>query len=126
LSDLLAAIDTPERTGTCIDTCHMFAAGYELRTAEGYQETMQQLDRTIGSRRVFALHLNDSKGDLGSHLDRHMHIGDGLIGNKGFEQVMEDSRFDGVPKILETPKEDDMDRKNLTLLKRLASKNPTA
>jgi deoxyribonuclease-4 len=55
-----------------------------------------------------------------------MHIGDGLIGNKGFEQVMEDSRFDGVPKILETPKEDDMDRKNLTLLKRLASKNPTA
>jgi deoxyribonuclease-4 len=126
LSDLLAAIDTPERTGTCIDTCHMFAAGYELRTAEGYQETMKQLDRTIGSRRVFALHLNDSKGDLGSHLDRHMHIGEGLIGKKGFEQVMEDSRFDGVPKILETPKEDDMDRKNLALLKRLGKKSPSA
>jgi len=126
LSDLLAAIDTPERTGTCLDTCHMFAAGYELRTAEGYQETMKQLDRTIGSRRVFALHLNDSKGDLGSHLDRHMHIGEGLIGKNGFEQVMNDSRFDGVPKILETAKEDDMDRKNLTLLKRLARKTPTA
>ena len=87
---------------------------------------MQQLDRTIGSRRVFALHLNDSKGDLGSHLDRHMHIGEGLIGKNGFEQVMNDSRFDGVPKILETAKEDDMDRKNLTLLKRLARKTPTA
>jgi deoxyribonuclease-4 len=126
LTDLLSAIDTPERTGTCLDSCHMFAAGYELRTAEGYQETMKQLDRTIGARRVFALHLNDSKGELGSHLDRHMNIGEGLIGKSGFEQLLDDSRFDGIPKILETPKEDEMDRKNLALLKRLARKNPTA
>ena len=122
LRDLLAAIDTPERTGTCIDTCHMFAAGYELRTEEGYQETMKQLDKVLGARRVFALHLNDSKGDLGSHLDRHMHIGDGLIGKKGFQFVMQDDRFAGIPKILETPKVEDMDQQNLALLKKLAKK----
>lgn len=122
LRDLLAAIDTPERTGTCIDTCHMFAAGYELRTEEGYQETMKQLDKVLGARRVFALHLNDSKGDLGSHLDRHMHIGDGLIGKKGFQFVMQDDRFAGIPKILETPKVEDMDQQNLSLLEKLAKK----
>lgn len=122
LRDLLAAIDTPERTGTCIDTCHMFAAGYELRTEEGYQETMKQLDKALGARRVFALHLNDSKGDLGSHLDRHMHIGDGLIGKKGFQFVMQDDRFAGIPKILETPKVEDMDQQNLSLLEKLAKK----
>ncbi|MGB1661469.1 MAG: deoxyribonuclease IV [Planctomycetota bacterium] len=122
LRDLLAAIDTPERTGTCIDTCHMFAAGYELRTEEGYQETMKQLDKILGARRVFALHLNDSKGDLGSHLDRHMHIGDGLIGKKGFQFVMQDDRFAGIPKILETPKVEDMDQQNLSLLEQLAKK----
>jgi deoxyribonuclease-4 len=121
LRDLLEAIDTPERTGTCLDTCHMFAAGYELRTDKGYRETMKQLDAAIGARRVFALHLNDSRGDLGSHLDRHMHIGEGLIGKKGFEQIINDSRFGGIPKMLETPKENDMDRKNLALLKRLAN-----
>ena len=122
LRDLLAAIDTPERTGTCIDTCHMFAAGYELRTEEGYQETMKQLDKVLGARRVFALHLNDSKGDLGSHLDRHMHIGDGLIGKKGFQFVMQDDRFAGIPKILETPKVEDMDQQNLSLLEKLGKK----
>ena len=122
LRDLLAAIDTPERTGTCIDTCHMFAAGYELRTEEGYQETMKQLDKALGARRVFALHLNDIKGDLGSHLDRHMHIGDGLIGKKGFQFVMQDDRFAGIPKILETPKVEDMDQQNLSLLEKLAKK----
>ena len=122
LRDLLAAIDTPERTGTCIDTCHMFAAGYELRTEEGYQETMKQLDKVLGARRVFALHLNDSKGDLGSHLDRRMHIGDGLIGKKGFQFVMQDDRFAGIPKILETPKVEDMDQQNLSLLEKLAKK----
>ena len=120
LRDLLDAIDTPERTGTCLDTCHMFAAGYELRTEEGYDETMRQLDDTLGANRVFALHLNDSKGDLGSHLDRHMHIGEGLIGNSGFESVMQDPRFSGIPKILETPKVEDMYRKNLYLLKKLS------
>ena len=122
LRDLLAAIDTPERTGTCIDTCHMFAAGYELRTEEGYQETMKQLDKALGARRVFALHLNDSKGDLGIHLDRHMHIGDGLIGKKGSQFVMQDDRFAGIPKILETPKVEDMDQQNLSLLEKLAKK----
>ncbi|MEE2890312.1 MAG: deoxyribonuclease IV [Planctomycetota bacterium] len=121
LRDLLEAIDTPERTGTCLDTCHMFAAGYELRTDKGYRDTMKQLDAAIGARRVFALHLNDSRGDLGSHLDRHMHIGEGLIGKNGFEQIINDSRFGGIPKMLETPKENDMDRKNLALLKRLAN-----
>jgi len=122
LRDLLAAIDEPDRTGTCLDSCHMFAAGYELRDADGYQHTMKQLDRTIGAARVFALHLNDSKGDLGSHLDRHMHIGDGLIGKLGFELLINDDRFGGIPKMLETAKEDDMDSKNLAVLRKLGKK----
>lgn len=126
LKDLLDAIDTPERTGTCLDTCHMFAAGYELRTESGYQDTMKSLDKTVGARRVFALHLNDSKGDLGSHLDRHMHIGEGLIGRKGFELIINDDRFGGIPKMLETAKENDMDRKNLAILKRLGKKKDTS
>ena len=83
---------------------------------------MKHLDTVIGARRVFALHLNDSRGDLGSHLDRHMHIGEGLIGQHCFEQIINDSRFGGIPKILETPKENDMDRNNLALLKRLGKK----
>jgi deoxyribonuclease-4 len=119
IGDLLDAIDAPSRTGACIDTCHMFAAGYELRTGAGYARTMEELDAAVGARRVFCLHLNDSRGDLGSRLDRHEHIGAGRIGAAGFRRVLRDPRFSGTPKILETPKEDDMDRVNLKALEAL-------
>jgi len=119
LHALLDAIDDPARTGVCLDSCHLFASGYELRTDSGYSETMKSLDSTIGARRVFCWHLNDSRGDLGSHLDRHENIGKGMIGGDGFKRILGDRRFGGIPKILETPKEDDMDRTNLKVLRRL-------
>jgi deoxyribonuclease-4 len=121
LGALLAMIDRPERTGVCLDTCHLFAAGYELRTAEGFEATMAALEREVGADRVLCWHLNDSRGDLGSHLDRHEHIGTGKLGRAAFRLLLADARFFGVPKILETPKEGDADRANLALLRRLGT-----
>ena len=110
-----------ERLGVCLDTCHVFAAGYELRTPEGYGATMEAFDRVIGLERLHAIHLNDSKGDLGSRKDRHEHIGQGLIGLEGFRHLLNDTRLAGLPGLLETPKGDDLqeDRENLAVLRSL-------
>jgi deoxyribonuclease-4 len=110
-----------ERLGVCLDTCHVFAAGYELRTTAGYAATMEAFDRIIGLKRLHAIHLNDSKGNLGSRKDRHEHIGKGNIGLEGFRHVMNDSRLAGLPALLETPKGDDLheDRENLAVLRSL-------
>ena len=110
-----------ERLGVCLDTCHVFAAGYELRTPAGYEETMAQFDQVIGLERLKALHLNDSKHDLGSRKDRHEHIGQGFIGLDGFRLLLNDSRLDGLPGLLETPKSDDLheDAENLARLRAL-------
>jgi len=110
-----------ERLGICLDTCHVFAAGYELRTVEGYEATMEEFDRIIGLARLKALHLNDSKGDLGSRKDRHEHIGQGHIGLEGFRNLLNDPRLAGLPGLLETPKSDDLheDRENLAVLRSL-------
>lgn len=121
LAAMLAGMDAPDRIGICLDTCHLFAAGYDLRTRDGYDDTMAQLETKIGADKVGLWHLNDSKGTLGSHLDRHQHIGQGEIGETGFQCVVQDPRFFGVPKILETPKEDDMDQVNLATLWSLAA-----
>ena len=110
-----------ERLGVCLDTCHVFAAGYELRTPEGYAATMETFDRIVGLARLKAIHLNDSKGDLGSRRDRHEHIGKGCIGLEGFRHVLNDARLAGLPGLLETPKGDDLreDRENLAVLRSL-------
>jgi len=110
-----------ERLGVCLDTCHVFAAGYELRTPEGYATTMEAFDRVVGLERLKAVHLNDSKGDLGSRKDRHEHIGKGHIGLEGFRHVLNDPRLAGLPGLLETPKSDDLheDRENLAVLRSL-------
>ena len=110
-----------ERLGVCLDTCHVFASGYELRTAEGYAATMDAFDRAIGLGRLRAVHLNDSKGELGSHKDRHEHIGQGHIGLKGFSHVLCDPRLAQLPGLLETPKSKDLheDRENLSVLRSL-------
>jgi deoxyribonuclease-4 len=110
-----------ERLGVCLDTCHVFAAGYELRTTAGYAATMEAFDRVIGLKRLHAIHLNDCKGNLGSRQDRHEHIGKGNIGLEGFCHVVNDSRLAGLPALLETPKGDDLheDRENLTVLRSL-------
>ena len=118
---LLEHTPTGERLGVCLDTCHVFAAGYELRTLEGYAATLESFDRAVGLGRLKALHLNDSKGDLGSRKDRHEHIGKGHIGLEGFRHVLNDSRLANLPGLLETPKSDDWheDRENLAVLRSL-------
>jgi deoxyribonuclease-4 len=110
------------RFGVCFDTCHAFAAGYDLSTAQGYGAVMEEFDRLIGIERLQAFHVNDSKKGLGSAVDRHEHIGRGAIGTEGFAALMRDPRFRAVPKILETPKgeDDELDRMNLAVLRRLA------
>lgn len=118
LAVLRAAVDDPARVAICFDTCHVFAAGYEIRTAEGYAETMDAFDRTVGLELLKCFHFNDSKFDLGSHKDRHEHIGKGFIGLDGFRHIITDPRFEHVPMILETPKSKDMheDVENLAVL----------
>jgi len=93
-----------ERLGVCIDTCHLFAAGYPLKTPTDYRATMQQFDETVGLDRVRAFHLNDSKRERGSRVDRHDHIGEGKLGREPFRHVLNDPRFAGLPMYLETPK----------------------
>jgi deoxyribonuclease-4 len=109
------------RLGVCFDTCHCFAAGYDLRSPEVYEETMRRFHDLIGLERLKYFHLNDSKGDLGSRLDRHEHIGKGKIGVTGFELVLKDARFRDHPMVLETPKGKDLkeDKENLKVLRRL-------
>ncbi len=114
----------PDRFGICFDSCHAFAAGYDFRSEEQYAELISHIEASVGLERIRAFHLNDSLKDLGSGLDRHEHIGRGRIGGEGFASLMGDRRFDGVPKILETPKGQDgeMDRVNLELLRQLAAR----
>jgi deoxyribonuclease-4 len=110
------------RIGACIDTCHIFAAGYDIRSGGAYRRTMREFDRIVGLAQVKAIHLNDSKGALGTRIDRHTHIGRGRIGLRAFSMIMRDSRFEHIPKILETPKKPegrDMDSENIELLKSL-------
>lgn len=103
MAELLSTL-SPVRFGVCIDTCHVFAAGYDIRTPETYSRTMDEFDRVIGLGRLSAVHLNDSKRELGSRVDRHEHIGKGLIGAGGIANFVRDPRLADVPKLLETPK----------------------
>lgn len=124
LGTILRLVDDPSRLGVCVDTCHIFASGYDIRTRAGYQKTIEELDRHVGLANVGAFHLNDSKRPLGSRVDRHEHIGEGQIGRDGFAYLLNDSRFFGIPKVLETPKNRDnsWDVKNLRTLRSLMSR----
>jgi len=121
LRAIIDGVDKPERVAVCIDTCHIFAAGYDLRTEVVYEVTMKSFDDIVGFAKLVAVHANDSKKGLGSRVDRHEHIGKGEIGKTGFRCLVRDGRLRHVPKILETPKEEDLreDRKNLALLRKL-------
>jgi deoxyribonuclease-4 len=114
----------PKRVGICVDTCHIFAAGYDLRDLKSYRASLAELDRTIGLKHVHAIHLNDSQKPLGSRVDRHAHIGEGEIGLAGFSFVMNDARLAHLPMVLETPKGPDMkeDVENLSRLRDLIGK----
>jgi deoxyribonuclease-4 len=121
LAMILALVEDQSRVGVCFDTCHVFAAGYDLRDAEGYGATIQAFDDIIGLHRLRAFHLNDSKKSLGARVDRHAHIGEGELGTEAFRLLLNDERFAGHPGILETPKGDDGedDRRNLATLSAL-------
>jgi deoxyribonuclease-4 len=119
LGEILRRVKGPLRVGICFDTCHALAAGYEIRSASAYDETMSALDRAVGLERVHGFHLNDSKGDLGCRRDRHEHIGRGKVGLEAFRLILADARFRDVPMVLETDKGDDLaeDRVNLAALR---------
>jgi deoxyribonuclease-4 len=121
LAGILESVGDSERIGFCLDTCHIFASGYDIRTKAGYQKTIREFDRLIGVNRIRAFHVNDCLRPLGSRIDRHAHIGQGQIGLEAFRSLVNDRRFAAVPKILETPKGEDMheDLMNLETLRRL-------
>jgi deoxyribonuclease-4 len=106
LAEMLQQCQSPERVGVCVDTCHMFAAGYDLRDESIYNQTWEQFDQLIGLERLLAFHLNDSKKELGSRKDRHEHIGDGEMGLDPFRLLLNDTRFLHIPMYLETGKGD--------------------
>jgi deoxyribonuclease IV len=112
----------PDRVGFCFDTCHVFAAGYDIRTPETYAETMAEFERLLGLDRLKCFHFNDSKKGLGARVDRHDAIGTGMLGVAPFGFILNDPRFSAVPMILETPKSEDMheDVENLRVLRGLA------
>ena len=119
LAAIVEKVEQGERLGFCLDTCHIFAAGYDIRTEAGYEKTIDTFDKVLGLDRLKLIHLNDAKRELGSRVDRHDHIGKGKIGSEGFSLIMNDERLVHIPKILETPKKEggiDWDRKNLDFL----------
>ena len=120
LARILDRTRLTDRLGVCLDTCHVFAAGYEISSPAGYESTIATFDSIIGLERLAAIHLNDSQRPCGSRVDRHAHIGEGEIGETAFGLVMRDPRLAHVAKVIETPKEGDMDLVNLSRLRRLA------
>jgi len=119
---ILAGLSQPERIGICFDTCHAFAAGYELRTEEGLAATLAQFDEQVGLSRLKVIHLNDTKGDLGSGLDRHEHIGMGFIGEDGFRRILHNPVFARLPLVCETPVDERRDdRGNIRKVRELAA-----
>jgi deoxyribonuclease-4 len=120
LAEIINRIEQKERIGVCLDTCHIFTAGYDIRTQETYQQTMKHFDATLGLNLLFLIHINDSKKELGSRVDRHTHIGKGALGVDAFKHILNDERLFHVPKLLETAHtEGDIDwtQRNLDLLR---------
>jgi len=119
---LQTKVENKSRIGICLDTCHIFTAGYDISNKQDYEGTIKAFDKIIGLKNLFAIHLNDTKKAFGSRVDRHEHIGDGFIGLDAFKYIINDSRLKDIPKILETPKLKDginADTINLNLLRSL-------
>ncbi len=121
LAKLRDMITEKGRVGVCLDTCHLFAAGFDLRKPAAYADIFKRFDDNVGLDQIKAWHLNDSKTPLGSHVDRHEHIGKGSIGRAGFKNLLNDPRWDSLPALLETPKGPEMkeDVVNLRVLRKL-------
>ncbi len=125
LGEIIGQMRCGRRVGVCLDSCHLFAAGYDLRDAAAYEQMVAEAHREVGLERIRCWHLNDSRHPCGSNRDRHEHVGHGAIGTRGFRHIVADTRFAGLPMILETPKgttdsAEDWDRVNLRTLRRLA------
>ena len=123
LAQIRAGLKKPEQVAVCLDTCHVFAAGYNLTTSQGYKATMREFERTVGMEHLKVVHVNDSKTELGSRVDRHDHIGKGKLTQAAFKHLMADKRITRLPLILETPKGispggRDYDKLNLATLRR--------
>lgn len=119
LAEIIGMVKENDRLGICVDSCHIFAAGYDIRSGAVYEETFQLFDSIIGLSKIKAFHLNDSKKGLASKVDRHEHIGEGAIGLEAFRLIVNDDRFHGLPMLLETPGGDAEYEKNLKILKGL-------
>jgi deoxyribonuclease-4 len=118
---IFSQVKEPERLVVCMDTCHIFVAGYDLCTPAAVTETLDAFDRIVGLRRLCCLHANDAQKGLGSHVDRHAHIGEGQIGDAGFAALLADPRLPAdLPVIVETPESDTMHAVNVWHLRRLA------
>jgi deoxyribonuclease IV len=122
MSTMLRGVGLDDRTGVCFDTCHSYAAGYDIVTEDGYEKTFQQFDEDVGLNRLFAFHFNDSKGAQGSRLDRHDNIGKGRLGKAAFAHLVNDRRFTKHPMVLETPGGDEGYIKDLKTLRLLIKK----
>jgi deoxyribonuclease-4 len=105
LKFIIDLVENKSRVGVCLDTCHTFTAGYDIKSEKGYEATLQEFDKVVGLKYLKGIHLNDSKKELGSRVDRHDNLGKGLLGNDVFKRIMNDPRFDDMPIILETPDE---------------------
>lgn len=116
---IMDRVDEPSRLGLCLDTCHLFASGYELRGRVSYDRLVRSVERLFGAENVGCWHLNDSRKEIGSRLDRHEHIGEGQIGVEVFSSIVSDPRWRDTPCLLETPKEGPGDEGNLALLRKL-------
>lgn len=124
LAKIIELVEEPERMSVCIDTAHIFAAGYNIKDETEYEKVIDDFDAIIGLNKLQCFHMNDSKKELGSRVDRHEHIGKGFIGLEGFRNIMNDKRIERVPKILETPKGKEQleDLENLEVLRSLIGK----
>ncbi len=120
LAQIIDQVEDRSRVGVCLDTCHTFTAGYDIKTREGYEDTLEAFDRIVGLSFLKGMHLNDSKKDLGSRVDRHDSIGKGFLGSEPFKYIMNDPRLDGIPMILETP-DDSLWVEEIRLLYQLCS-----
>lgn len=123
LAAIIDQVEDTSRVGVCLDTCHTFAAGYDLKTKEGYHKTLAAFDAVVGCQYLKGMHLNDSKKDLASRVDRHASIGKGLLGLDTFRFIMADPRLDGIPLILETP-DDTLWQKEIEMLRQMTMEKP--
>jgi deoxyribonuclease-4 len=120
---IIEGLENKKRVGICFDTCHAYTAGFDLSSPEGYSKTIESLDRIVGLKRLKLVHLNDSRDELGSHADRHEHIGKGSLGLEAFRRLVNDQRLSEAAFVLETPKDsENADKRNLKTVKKLIKK----